>query len=211
MPLRKKIKSHLNNGLKTFQLFQRIIATICIGIPFFLWLAEGSEEFRTSISDYVYMPQSYFFGMLLTIAAMLFIFNGAVYFKHEDRYDINQHGKWYNIVLGFSLLGVIVFSHKEHGLPHYICAGTFFLGSALIIGIFHKEEDRVISIIMSALTIIGISLHWIIRLPLIWAEWFSLSVIAVHFILESTRDRIYPEHHPQHKPKLKEKHKQEKK
>ena len=69
MGLGKKINSHLTDGLKTFKLFQRIIAVMCIGIPFFLWLDEGAGEFRSSISDYVYMPHSYFFGMLLAIAA----------------------------------------------------------------------------------------------------------------------------------------------
>jgi hypothetical protein len=41
--------------------------------------------FRLSLSDYVYSSNSYIFGMLYTMAAMLFIFNGAVYFKSQKR------------------------------------------------------------------------------------------------------------------------------
>jgi hypothetical protein len=187
MNLVNKIKSKLNDGLTTFKWFERTIATVCIAIPFFLWVADDQEQFRSSISKYVNMPRSYIFGMLLCAAAMLFIFNGAVYFRKEDDYNINSHGKWYNVVLGVSLLGVILFRYDEWGILHNILAGIFFLGSALVIGIFHQKKDRKISITLAAITFICIALAFIPPKPIsiFWGEWLSFSVIAVHFILES--------------------------
>ena len=74
------VKTTLADPLVTFKYFERFIAIFCIIMPLILWLADGgiNHPFRDSISDYVYMPHSYVFGMLLCIAAMLFIFNGAV-------------------------------------------------------------------------------------------------------------------------------------
>lgn len=182
----QQIRRALNNELKTFKVFERTIALVCITIPAILWLADkGTTGFRSSISNYVYMDRSYIFGMLLCTAAMLFIFNGAVYFRNDNKLNINKHGKWYNVILGLSLLGVILFPHEEYAIPHYIFAGIFFLGSAVFIGIFHQKKDRKISITLAVITITCILLHFIIGIPLFWAEWLSLTVIGVHFILES--------------------------
>ena len=128
-------------------------------MPALLWLADtGKREFRYSISDYVYMNHSYIFGMLLCTAAMLFIFNGAVYFKTEQKVNVNKQGKWYNVILGTSLLGVILLPHLQYPVPHYTFAGIFFIGNALVIGIFHKTEDRKISIILALLTVATLAL-----------------------------------------------------
>ena len=143
----QQIRKALTNELKTFKVFERTIALVCITIPAILWLTDkGHTGFRSSISNYVYMDRSYIFGMLLCIAGMLFIFNGAVYFRNDNKFKINKHGKWYNVILGVSLLGVILFPHLEYTTPHYVFAGIFFLGSAVFIGIFHQKKDRKISI-----------------------------------------------------------------
>ena len=138
MEIIKTIKEKLDDPLVTFKYFERLIALFCIFMPLFLWLADGlsMHPFRPSISNYVYMDHSYVFGMLLCIAAMLFIFNGAVYYKNEPHLHISKHGRWYNIVLGFSLLGVICFRHIEYTIIHNIFAGIFFIGNAVVTGIF---------------------------------------------------------------------------
>lgn len=142
--------------------------------------------FRLSISDYVYSYNSYLFGMLLCIAAMLFIFNGAVYFKNEYTLKLNSQGKWYNVVLGLSLLSVICFPVRDFIYLHYTFASIFFLGNALVIGLFHNKNDRIKSIIMSVLTVVFLMLSFLLKqLTLLWGEWLSLIVIAIHFILES--------------------------
>src|SRR5260221_11791608 len=122
------IKDKLSDPLSTFKYFERFIAMFCIIMPLILWVADGDKFpcFRPSISNYVYMAHSYVFGMLLCIAAMLFIFNGAVYYKSERYMHISWHGQWYNMALGACLIGVICFPHLQYPWPHYIFAISFF-------------------------------------------------------------------------------------
>ena len=129
MSVINNIKSKLADPLLTFKYFERFIAIFCIIMPLILWLTDGilPHSFRSSISEYVYMCHSYIFGMLLCIAAMLFIYNGVVYYKSEEHLEISWHGQWYNIVLGLSLIGVISFPCNEHPVPHYTFAVIFFL------------------------------------------------------------------------------------
>jgi hypothetical membrane protein len=187
MSLALRLSRAMHDPLQAFRMFEILLAAVCIVMPLFLRLADtDAVGFRTSISNYVYMPRSYIFGMQLTIPAMLFIFNGAVYFKNQDRLALAPAGKWYNIILGASLLGVVLLPHKEHHYSHYVFAAIFFIGNAIVIGVFHKPRYRIPSLIMSALTILTISLHFLIHtVSLFAAEWLSLAVIGIHFILEA--------------------------
>lgn len=193
MDIIKKVSDGLADPLTTFKLFERFIAVFCISIPFLLWLADAPADhtFRGSISNYVYMQKSYFFGLLLTMAAMLFIFNGAVYYKTEEYLNISWHGQWYNVLLGLSLIGVICFPHKEHQVVHYIFAGIFFIGNALVTGIFYKDKDKGKSITLAILTVLTLPLALFHIISLLAAEWISLTVISIHFIL-STIDMREP-------------------
>jgi hypothetical protein len=187
MNLAKKVKQKMADPLLTFKYFERFIAAFCISIPLLLWLVDAPDDhkFRGSVSNYVYMNKSYIFGLLLTMAAMLFIFNGAVYYNNEKHLNISWHGQWYNIVLGLSLIGVVCFPHKEYAIPHYIFAGIFFLGNALVTGIFYKDKDKKKSIFLAILTVAALPLALINVISLLVAEWISLGVIAVHFILST--------------------------
>jgi hypothetical protein len=186
MKLEDRLHRHLSDPLKTFKEFECLIAALCISIPIILRLADKDQNgFRDSISNYVYMQHSYVFGMLLCIAAMLFIFNGAVYFKNARQFGLNPQGKWYNVVLGLSLLLVIVFPHLEYPIPHYFFALLFFVGNAIVTGIYHKKNNRGISIILAILTLASFALTLGHIISLFWAEWISLTVIGIHFILQT--------------------------
>ncbi|MBN1185796.1 MAG: hypothetical protein JXB49_26175 [Bacteroidales bacterium] len=202
MKLINTIQSRLADPLYTFRLFERSIAAFCVLIPFILWLTDGGfpHPFRPSISQYALMNNSYVFGMLLSIAAMLFIFNGAVYFNNQKYMHISENGQWYNVLLGLSLLGVIVFpccnccidpckQHLTHccisRVAHFVFAGIFFIGNALVTAFFHKDKDKIISIIMAILTIASLPLAIFHVISLLVAEWISLTVISVHFILST--------------------------
>lgn len=189
----EKIKGNLADPLLTFKYFQRLIALFCITLPLILWLTDEGihNPARPSISNYVYMNHSYVFGMLLCIAAMLFLYNGAVYYKSEQHMHISWHGQWYNVVLGLSLLGVISFPHLEYPLVHYIFAGFFFVGNAVVTGLFYKDKDKIQSIVLAILTIVAMPLAFIHIINVFVAEWISLSVIGIHFIL-STIDMDQP-------------------
>lgn len=175
----------LQDGRKTFKILQAIIAGLLLLLPVFLRLADKSNTFRSSISNYVYMQRSYIFGMLLCMAAMLFIFNATVYYRKADEYSLNKHGKWYNIVLGVALIGVILFPHLQYGILHYTFAGIFFLGNAAVMALFHKRKDRAISITLSILVVATIALHYLGLVTLLIGEWLSLATIGTHFILQS--------------------------
>ena len=204
----QRIKKTLNEPLKTFKIFERIFAAICIAIPPLLWLTDtGHPGLRSSISYYAYMTNSYIFGMLLCMASMLFIFNGAVYFRNENKFGLNRYGKWYNVALGVSLLCIIIFPTRQFTTLHLILGGVFFLGNALVIGIFHKRKDRTISIALAVLTIASFVLNLFHLFSLFWAEWLSLIVIGIHFILESKgilslgfEERLHPNADNQNTP-----------
>ena len=82
-----------------------------------------------SISAYVLIDNSHVFGMLLAIAAMLFIVNGAVYWNKKEFAE----GEWrslLNVGLGILLLLVVIFRCDRAPTIHLIVAGIFFLGCA---------------------------------------------------------------------------------
>ena len=173
------------NNIKSFKITQGIIAVLCLLLPVFLRIADNASKFRFSISNYVYMTRSYVFGMLLCMAAMLFIFNATVYYQDSKDMDISKHGKWYNVVLGGSLLGVILFPHLQYQVIHYCFAGIFFIGNAVVMAVFHRKRDVVISITLSVLVLVALALHFIGLVSLLVGEWLSLATIGVHFILQS--------------------------
>ena len=173
-----------------------LIALICMAMPAILLWAEGAPAFRESISNYVYMEQNaHIFGFLLTIAALMFIFNGVLYYQRIIRQGGNTvffslRGKWYNLLLGFSLLGVLLLPHKEFPIAHHICAGFFFLGSAVFTAFFHENENRVVRTaryVIAILSVLTLVSHFVLKIPasLLVAEWISLIVISVHYILDS--------------------------
>jgi hypothetical membrane protein len=117
---------------------------------------------------------------------MLFIFNGAVYFRREEKFELKSQGKWYNVVLGLALLGVISLPHEEFEFPHYLFAGIFFLGNVFVIAFLHNKKQRVFRAILAILTILSLAFHFIFGwISLFWGEWLSLAVIGIHFILEA--------------------------
>ena len=191
----KRIRRQLEDPYKSFRVLEVIIAAVCMTLPIWLYLADdppadgSAKRFRGSISDYVYMENSYVFGMLLTIAAMLFIVNGAVYFKKQEELFLGKSGKWYNILLGLFLFGVILFPHEESPVPHYTFAILFFAGNAVVAGFFHDRKHRFISVVLAVMTVAAflVTIFWPEYLSLFWSEWISLVVIGVHLILQALK------------------------
>ena len=186
MSIKSFFPKNLSDDLKTFRTFEIILALICVTIPVVLRLADPDRtSFRDSISDYVNMKHSYLFGMLLCIPAMLFMFNGAVYFRKGPALLADPNGKWYNLILGASLLGVICFNCNDHNTIHTAFACIFFFGNALVFAVFNKIH-RAIGIALSALSAILLVLGKI-YISILWGEWLSLIIIGIHFILMTDR------------------------
>lgn len=176
--------------LAAFAKLERIIAVICIAIPALLALQDTGtlRKFRSSISNYVYMDAGHVYGMLLTIAAMLFIFNGVIYFKDDAKGECrNKHGRWYNVILGLAILGVIIFPHQEYKIIHHIFAALFFLGSTLTMIFFNDKHYKKLNYFFALLSTLGLMLYFYDKeiLSLFWAEWFSLIAIAGHYLMVS--------------------------
>ena len=186
MNLSRKIVRVLKTPLKTFIIFERIIASVLILIPVILKLYDKDcPHFRYSISKYAYMSNSYIYGMLMCMAAMLLIFNGAVYFKSEADLQLDKTGKWYNVVLGVSLIGVILFPPVKHHIVHLIFGAIFFMGNAFVIAFFQKK-NRIVGVTLAILTVVAFILSLALCLfTLLWAEWISLATIGIHLILET--------------------------
>lgn len=202
------IKERYTQDDRTFLVVELVIAIICLFIPFILYLANGKYLYE-SISAFVDMENSYVFGLLLTMAAMMFIFNGALYFKVEyqehkhpehvpscvmdqSHYNKKNKGKWYNIVFGLALVGVVVFPYNRTltmTVLHYFFATIFFLGSALVIFFIHDPEDkwknRFLAIGSIACLVVSVVDNSI--MSLFWSETIALIIIGVHYILDSRR------------------------
>ena len=161
----------MENRIQKLEVF---LALFLVLMPLFLIILTG--EVRTSISDYAYSSHANYFVVLLSLASMLFIYNGWVKCRH-----------WYNIILGLSLLGVAVTPHKEFEVTHYLCASIFFIGSVLTMVIFSSAKQRLFKMIAGALIIwvLAMALLPVKLFSLLTAEWIGLIPISIHFIGET--------------------------
>lgn len=189
--MKLEIKNKYTTDDTTFLVVEQLIAGICILIPLFLYLADN-HRLRGSISAYVDMDNSYIYGFLLGIAAMLFIFNGALYFKTTPKPSMNykkNRGKWYNVILGVALMGVALFPYNgKLSYLHYFFTIVFFLGSTIVIFLFQNPKHLFISRILAIISLFGLGLCVMSNesiINLFWAEWVSLIVIGLYYILES--------------------------
>ena len=158
-----------------------------------------------SISAYVLIDNSHVFGMLLAIAAMLFIVNGAVYWNKKEFAE----GEWrslLNVGLGIFLLLVVIFRFDKARTIHLIVAGIFFLGCAwgTIMRPAKKEkrgQQRFFDFAPVAVMAIGMIGHfghssldfWPFSLfNLFGAESIALWITGLDFILLSLKKEIDP-------------------
>jgi len=163
-------------SLIRFAKLERLLALICLFTPLILRIVTG--EFRASISDYAYMEHSQVYVFLLTLASALFLFNGIIYLR-----------RWYNVVFGICLVGLVLFQTQEFTLLHNIFALVFFLGSAIVIIIYTQKGQRWITTWIGLAIAVSFLLHCIGFISLLVAEWISLTIIAVHYILESYKSK----------------------
>ena len=151
-----------------------ILSTLLLFIPLILILATG--EIRPSISNYAYSNLNYLFATLLTLAGTMFIFNGTAY-----------NTRWYNIVLGCSLIGVVLTPHLHLPILHYLFASIFFVGSVFCMVFFSSAQQRFIKLVAGAIITIGLIGHFAFNFySLFWAEWIGMLPITIHYLGEST-------------------------
>lgn len=134
-----------------------------------------NQEVRTSISDYAYSHYSYWFFSLISLSGFLFVVNGWL-----------DEARRYNIILGLALIGVALTPHKDFPITHYICAGTFFLGSVYVMIAFSSAKQRFYKIIAGAIIIVVLLFSLITKsISLFVAEWIGMLPISIHYVLEA--------------------------
>jgi uncharacterized membrane protein len=82
-------------------------------------------------------------------------------------------------------VGVIIFPCKQYIITHIIFAILFFAGNAVVTGVFYQKRNKAISILLAVLTLAVLIPVKLNVFSLFWGEWLSLTVIGIHFILES--------------------------
>ena len=160
----------LRNRLMTLEI---LLSALLIFTPAILIWLDGS--IRISISNYAYSLKSEWFVFLITLASSMFIYNGTAW-----------KTKWYNIVLGIALTGIVLTPHLQYKIIHLIWATTFFAGSVFVMIYFSSKKQRVFKIIASGFLLVGIAGYYVFEwYSLFWAEWIGMLPICVHFIGES--------------------------
>ena len=162
--------------LTKFARLERVLAGICALTPLML-LAVERTPIRESISAYYNIAQNQWFYVPLTMAAMLFVVNGVV-----------KNKQLYNTYLGAMLGGVLLFNHTDFSVVHIVFAAAFFVGNALVI-LFFSSVDREYKIALVAFIVVAL-IGWYVFdwFTLFVAEWISLLMIAIHYIIESRVD-----------------------
>ena len=144
--------------------------------------------FRGSLSEYTYSSNSYIFGLMYGLAAMMFLFNGAVYLNQRPEMQLHQLGSWFNIVIGLSLIGVVFSPKNLWSFGHYLFTFVFFGGNIIALGWLPNSNDtnqnKRNRKIAAVVLIVGMPvLLWFDIISVLVAEWISLTVIAIHLFL----------------------------
>lgn len=159
-----------SNYFKRFKISQSLIFLL---IPLILYLVNGG--LLDSISAYAYStPMT--FSFLLTLAGALFVYDGYV-----------ERKRFYNLYVGVSLGGVVLFPHLDFPIAHYAFAGVFFIGSLFNMVYFSSNKQRFFKSLTAFFVIFGMIGHFIFDwYSLFWAEWFGMIPISIHYVLELT-------------------------
>lgn len=181
----------LAGGLGRFARLERVLGGLLVLTPFILIVADD-WDLRDSISAYHDVAAPSAFYVPLTAGAMLFLVNGIVRDAHV-----------YNVLLGLALSGVVLFDHDGWtSIPHLIFAIGFFAGNVVVMLFFSTNKSLPLKIVLVG----GVALAGVLWgtqvITLFWAEWVSLAVVAVHYILDSVSWSQYRALRPNEPAKL---------
>ncbi len=149
-----------------------VIKSLCfLLIPFLLWFQLGEQ--LPSISQYAQeIPLS--FAVYLTAVSLLFFDNGF-----EDR------SKWFEMTIGASMIGVVLFDNEGYYYTHYAFAGYFFLGSIFNMIFFSSGKYRKYTITIGVTILLAMAGKFVFDFyTIFWAEFLGMIPISLHKILE---------------------------
>lgn len=148
--------------------------------------------FRASLSNYAYSSNSYLFGMLYCMAAMLFIYNGVIHIKifknksHLLSDILNTRGSWCYLSIGASLILVILNPMHDREVLHYIFSILFFGLNIYAIAFLPNHDvsnnSKLKRYIIAAAAAIALIILILMK-AVLWGEWVSLAIISYHLFL----------------------------
>jgi hypothetical protein len=142
-------------------------------IPIILWMIEG--HIRQSISNYAYAEKPYVLPVLLTIASMAYIYDG-----------IAHRFKWWQFIIGGSIIGVALTPHLDYPILHYILTAVFFFGNSAVMVIFSSVHQRWYKILFASVMSLGIILSFIFKMfPVFYGEWIGFIPMIIHYTGEA--------------------------
>jgi hypothetical protein len=180
--------------LQRFARFERILGALLVLTPALLiWADDGPDAVRDSVSAYHDVSRPSAFYVPLTAGAMLFFVNGVL-----------RNGHSYNLLLGLALSGVILFDHDgKTSIPHFVFAFVFFAGNVAVMAFFSTNKSTPLKGALVGGIVAAIALlcgtDWF---TLFWAEWVSLAIIALHYVLDSVSWSDYRALRADETPKL---------
>jgi len=154
------------------------LLVISSGILFFfplILLWSNNWIMRKSISNYAYADNNAVFYTLLALSCLPFVVDGVVHAR-----------KYYNIILGLSLVGIALTPHLDYPYWHYFFTGLFFIYGAFVIIYYSSHEQRkfkwLLGLVMALSLISAFFFHF---MKVFIAEWIGITIYAFHFIGEA--------------------------
>ncbi|MGZ5133675.1 MAG: DUF998 domain-containing protein [Flavitalea sp.] len=152
-------------------------------------IPKDALKFRLSMSDYAYSSNSYLFGLLYMMAATLYIYNGVVYWKRKETLDVQRWGSRANVIIGIFLIGVVINPQSTNAFLHNAFSISFFLGNIAVMLFLPKQDEKPAfkwaRISMGSLCLLILLGAFMKFYSLLWAEWMSLTIIAIYLIAMS--------------------------
>ncbi len=163
--------------LKTF------LILFLLTVPVWLYLGNGCK-LEKSISQYANVIPM-LFAFLLTLAGTVIFNDGFV-----------ERKRWYNMITGVGLFGVVLFKNTLYPTLHYSFAGLFFLTPVFVmIWLSFKEAKLIIRLslrILAFLVLFGMAGHFIFKwYSLFFAEWIGIIPISTLIYLIIRYNRIF--------------------
>tara|TARA_R110002050_G_scaffold34397_8_gene86832 strand:+ start:4364 stop:4870 length:507 start_codon:yes stop_codon:yes gene_type:complete len=139
-------------------------------LPVFLPVITG--EFLDSVSKYIYSEACWFYIVTLSFISIFFILDGII--------DKNRR---FNIILGISMLGVVIFPVKEGEYIHDVFAILFFLENLFILIYFSKVFSKQTKISIFIIVLTTLTLLFLNVITLFLAESIGLFCVSIFFFI----------------------------
>jgi len=131
-----------------------------------------SGELLNSVSHYVYSDATYFYNIGLILISLFLIYDGVIDKKRR-----------FNIILGLTLLGVVIFPVKEDDYIHDFFAILFFLENLTVLVYYSKVFSKIIKILVSIVVILTLTIMFLGLITLFLAESIGLFCVSIFFFL----------------------------